>query len=132
MQELDEFRKLIENPETLQIPVMLTKEQISALEVYLLISTRYRKDEAKACRELGSELNDDGQLKYPNIAANADWWDKTIGIISSILDVLGPSITNAVLNKNIDAGCELYVSQTMVAKVLQPNPIEVAIKNPTT
>ena len=63
----------------------LTPEQASTLETYLLITTKYREDEIEACKKLSEEVDDDGKQRFPNMAANAVWWEETHQIIEDIL-----------------------------------------------
>jgi len=64
----------------------LTPEQSSRLETYLLASTKYREGEIEACKSLGKERDDNGKLKFPNMAANAVWWEETHQIIQGIIN----------------------------------------------
>lgn len=67
----------------------LTDDQASKLKMYLLMTTSYRNGEETACKELGTELNADGSLVYPNLKANGEWWEQTnkaIDEIGALLD----------------------------------------------
>jgi len=54
--------------------ITLTDEQATLLTMYILISTKYREREIKACGELGQEKTADGNPMFPNRAADAEWW----------------------------------------------------------
>lgn len=45
--------------------VTLTDEQASTLEVYLLITTKYRQGEIEACESLSRELDENGSSRFP-------------------------------------------------------------------
>lgn len=66
----------------------LTKEQADALDVYLLMTTNYRKDEYEACESLAKERNEDGTLKFPNMPNNANFWKKQNETIEKIQEIL--------------------------------------------
>lgn len=68
--------------------VTLTQSQISALELYIRSTTQMRKEEQEACERLGSELDEAGALKYPNMAANAIWWAETEATLQEVLEAL--------------------------------------------
>lgn len=74
--------------------IKLTKEEIITLTIYLQMTTKYRKEEQIAYEELGSELDEDGNLEFPNIASNAKWWMQTELIIQSILNKLNSAIND--------------------------------------
>ena len=66
----------------------LTSQQRSTLSVFLLMTTKYREDQEKACRKLSKELDDDGNPIYPNMAANADWWRSAIDTVDEVIALL--------------------------------------------
>lgn len=66
----------------------LTAEQISTLKMVLLLTTRHRKNEEDACKRLGTELNEAGTLKYPNMKLNGEWWEQTNAIIEEIVELI--------------------------------------------
>jgi hypothetical protein len=69
--------------------ITLTGEQASLLVMYIIMTTNYRKGEMEACRELGEEKKDDGiTLKFPNIAANANWWEKANTRLEEIKQII--------------------------------------------
>jgi len=57
--------------------IILTDEQASLLEVYILMTTSYRKGEIDACSRLALEKKEDGSPAYPNMKSNSEWWRKT-------------------------------------------------------
>lgn len=67
----------------------LTDEQASTLEVYLLITTNYRRREVEACERLSREVDENGSSRYPNMKSNAEWWTKTSGTIEEIEKAIG-------------------------------------------
>ena len=66
----------------------LTKEQADALDFYLLITTKYRKNEYEVCESLAKERNKDGTLKFPNMPSNADFYKKQNKTIEKIQEIL--------------------------------------------
>jgi hypothetical protein len=68
--------------------IVLTNDQRITLDMYLLMTTNYRKKEHDACQRFGSELDEHGNIKYPNIASNAIWWDDAIKTIDEIIELL--------------------------------------------
>ena len=57
--------------------VTLTNGEWSKLTTYLLWSKNHREGEAKAWAELAEEREEDGSVKYPNVASNAQFWKET-------------------------------------------------------
>ncbi|MDD3926821.1 MAG: hypothetical protein PHT33_09205 [bacterium] len=68
--------------------ITLTGEQANLLAIYITMTTNYRKRETEACRELGEEKNDEGMLRYPNMAANANWWEKANTRLEEIKEII--------------------------------------------
>lgn len=66
----------------------LTAEQVSTLDIYLLITEGFRNDELAACKRLAEEKGEDGKPKYPNMKDNAEWWEKTNKEIENIETIL--------------------------------------------
>lgn len=66
-------------------PVILTNDQISALTVYLLTTTRARQDEVETWERLAAETQPDGTPRYQNAAANADYCRTQAAAVESIL-----------------------------------------------
>lgn len=60
-----------------KVTLELTEEQASALEIYLLMTTNYRKGERETWESLAKEQNEDGTLKFPNAPSNADFLERT-------------------------------------------------------
>lgn len=54
--------------------IELNADERSTLNVYILISAKYRKEEASGWEQLATELNEDGSLKYPNAPNNAHYF----------------------------------------------------------
>lgn len=75
--------------------VTLTDEQASTLEVYLLITTKYRQGEFETCESLSRELDENGSSRFPKMKGNAEWWKQTNETIEEIETALG----NAVYKK---------------------------------
>lgn len=71
-----------------KITLELTEEQASALDVYLLMTTSYRKKEYEACVRLAQEKNEDGTLKFEKMSKNADFWKKQNEMIEKIAEIL--------------------------------------------
>lgn len=55
--------------------ITLSDEQASTLVCYILLTTKYREDEIKACQRLAQLKNEDGTPAYLNMASNAKWWE---------------------------------------------------------
>ena len=70
--------------------IHLTGEQASLLVIYIMMTTSYRKGEMEACRELGEEKDENGMLRFPNMAANATWWEKA----NKRLEEIGNQVRN--------------------------------------
>jgi hypothetical protein len=68
--------------------IHLTGEQANLLVIYITMTTNYRKGEMEACRELGEEKDENGMLRFPNIAANATWWEKANKQLEGIKDII--------------------------------------------
>lgn len=68
--------------------IHLTGEQASLLVIYIMMTTSYRKGEMEACRELGEEKDENGMLRFPNMAANATWWEKANKRLEEIKDII--------------------------------------------
>lgn len=69
-------------------PVILTNDQIFALTVYLLTTTRARQDKVETWERLAAETKPDGTPQYKNAAANADYCRTQSADIESILSTL--------------------------------------------
>lgn len=71
------------------LTVTLTDEQANLLTFYITLTAGYRKGEMETCQKVGAELNEDGYtLKYPNIAANATWWEKANKTLEGIKEAI--------------------------------------------
>lgn len=71
------------------VTIKLTDKEATTLRAFLLMTTRYRREEADACWRLSEEKNPDGSPKFPKMRSNAQWWeqtDKTIEAIGARLD----------------------------------------------
>ena len=73
------------------VTIALTEEQVSFLDMYILMTTNYREREIAACERLAKETNEDGTLKYPKMPGNAEWWRKTHELMEQIHQVLSQS-----------------------------------------
>lgn len=76
--------KDLEKWEAEEKTVTLTKGQWNRLTSYLLMSTNYRNEEAKAWAKLAQEKDEDGKPKYKNAESNARFWEETKAIIEFI------------------------------------------------
>lgn len=56
--------------------VTLTRDEWNALDTFLLFTRNYGKDEMKTWENLAAEQREDGQPRYRNAAANANYWRK--------------------------------------------------------
>ena len=68
--------------------IHLTGEQANLLVIYITMTTNYRKGEMEACRELGEEKDENGMLRFPNMAAIATWWEKANKRLEEIKDII--------------------------------------------
>lgn len=71
-----------------KVTLELTEEQADTLDLYLLMTTNYRKGEREAWESLAKERNEDETLKFPNAPSNADFWKKQNETIENILKIL--------------------------------------------
>ena len=71
-----------------KVTLELTEEQANALDIYLLMTTKYRKGEREAWESLAKERNEDGTLKFPNAPSNANFWKEQNETIENILKIL--------------------------------------------
>lgn len=72
----------------MKVTLELTEEQADALDLYLLMTTKYRKGEREAWESLAKERNEDGMLKFPNAPSNANFWKEKNETIENILKIL--------------------------------------------
>lgn len=73
--------------------VELTEEQISTLDVFLLITTNYRKKELEACERLSRRLDEEGNIRYPDMKSNAQYWKKQSEIIEEVQKAINKAMT---------------------------------------
>ena len=59
--------------------------QKKKLEMYLLLSANYRKNEYDTCASLADKRDPDGSLIYPNMQSNAEFWDDMDKFINGLL-----------------------------------------------
>lgn len=71
-----------------KVTLELTEEQADALDLYLLMTTNYRKGEREAWESLAKERTEDGTLKFPNAPSNAVFWKEQNETIENILKIL--------------------------------------------
>lgn len=71
-----------------KVTLELTEEQANTLDLYLLMTTNYRKGEREAWESLAKERNEDETLKFPNAPSNADFWKEQNETIENILKIL--------------------------------------------
>ena len=72
----------------MKVTLELTEEQADVLDLYLLMTTKYRKGEREAWESLAKERNEDGMLKFPNAPSNANFWKEQNETIENILKIL--------------------------------------------
>jgi hypothetical protein len=70
------------------VTITLSDEQAMRLRMVIMLTTRYRTNEAEACERLSKETNEDGTAKYPAMASNAAWWKETNIIVEEILEII--------------------------------------------
>ena len=73
--------------------IQLTDDQMSLMNFYILMTTKYREDEIKACSELAQEKKEDGSIKYPSMKSNAEWWENTNRELNYISTVISQAET---------------------------------------
>ena len=69
------------------ITLKLSREEAQKLEIYLLISTKYRTGEAEALTELHRRLKEEGeteQVVLDKIKNNAKFWQEQCVLMDSI------------------------------------------------
>lgn len=66
--------------------VRLDDGEAIVLSMFLTMTTRYRQEEAAACRRLSEERDADGTPKFPKMAANAAWWERADKMLEAIRD----------------------------------------------
>ncbi len=54
--------------------VTLTNEDWSKLDIFLLLTRNFRKNEEEIFKRGSQEKNEDGSLKYPNAVADAEFY----------------------------------------------------------
>lgn len=70
--------------------VTLTNDLWLSLEMYLLMTTKHREEEAATWRKLSQEMEEDGVTpKFKNAASNADYWDEQLKKLSIIEKAVG-------------------------------------------
>lgn len=68
--------------------IKLSQDERMKLDIFLLMTTRYREDEMKAWEELSKEKNEDGTPVYKNAEGNARWWREFCEAIPHIRDAI--------------------------------------------
>jgi hypothetical protein len=71
-----------------KITITLTPEQANTITCYILMTTKHRQEERKACDELSRILTEDGTMKFPNMVSNARFWEKTEGELAKIRKII--------------------------------------------
>lgn len=73
--------------------IKLTDSQASLLNFYILMTAKYREGEIEACSQLAQEKKEDGNIKYPNMKSNAEWWENAHGELSRICTAINQAET---------------------------------------
>lgn len=68
--------------------ILLSNDQVLTLKMYLLMSSKSRQKEIEACEKLATTLDDNGELKYPAISKNAEWWKEADETLEQIITLL--------------------------------------------
>ena len=76
--------------------ILLTEEETIKLEMFLHMTTQYRKNELDTCQSLAQEKQPDGSDKYPNMLENAVWCKELI----TALENVQKAIDNAPYEEN--------------------------------
>lgn len=68
--------------------IKLSQDDRTRLDIFLLMTTKYRQEEMKAWEELSKEKNEDGTPVYKNAEGNARWWRELCDAIPRIKDAI--------------------------------------------
>lgn len=68
--------------------VTLTNGLWNDLQIYILMTTKYREGELKAWEELAQETDENGAPKFKNAASNAQFWREMEPQLQQILEAL--------------------------------------------
>lgn len=69
--------------------LLLTEQEEQTLQMFLLMTTNYRRGEQESCASLATETNEDGNPTFPKMADNARWWQDCIETIDAITEKIG-------------------------------------------
>lgn len=58
------------------VDIRITRKEKLKLEMFLHMSTHYRKDEMEAWKRLSEEKDENGNIKFKNARSNAEFWKK--------------------------------------------------------
>lgn len=64
--------------------ITLSQDDRLMLDVFLLMTTKYRKQEMNTWEKLSNEKNEDGTPVYKNAKGNAKWWSELCDAIPRI------------------------------------------------
>ena len=65
--------------------ITMSNDDWLALEMFLLLTTRYREKERDGWREMANETNEHGIKVWHNAEKNADFWQKEIEAVNRVM-----------------------------------------------
>ncbi|MCI8548377.1 MAG: hypothetical protein HFJ38_05760 [Bacilli bacterium] len=68
--------------------IELLEDDKMKLDMFLLMTTKYRQEEMETWKELSKERNQDGTPVYKNAESNAKWWGDLCSAIPRISDAI--------------------------------------------
>ncbi|MEG1492582.1 MAG: hypothetical protein RR394_10060 [Oscillospiraceae bacterium] len=68
--------------------IYLEEKHAAKLQMFLLMTTKFREDELATWEKLANERNSDGTVKFPYAKDNADFWKETIYMISEVMKAI--------------------------------------------
>ena len=68
--------------------ITLTKSEWNRLEIFLIMSRNYRKEEFKAWLEVSQRVDENGNPTFKNAKANAEFWKEQDQTMEKIISVL--------------------------------------------
>lgn len=66
------------------VTIKLNSKEASTLRMFLLLTTKYRREEADACWRLSREKEPDGTPSFPKMRSNAEWWEEADRVLKTI------------------------------------------------
>ena len=73
------------------VTIKLNSKEASTLRMFLLLTTKYRREEADACWRLSQEKEPDGTPSFPKMRSNAEWWEEADRVLKTIGERSAPA-----------------------------------------